>query len=422
MPRDENSSCGFVFYTAFVKNLVASLSLGTPRSARVRALAFLAIGLLLSIANAQSPSSKQPTDFKTLSAQADAARDADRLDDAIVLYRKALALRPGWSEGWWSLGTIQYDRNDYEEATRSFRKLTALAPKNGNAFAMLGLSEFESGKEQTALEHIRRGVNLGVNKDISFQHVLLYHEGVLEQRLGQFESAREMLQQLCVQGVHSEEVVTALGFSSLRLRVKSLKEAPPPAEIVTLVGRGACLAGEKKFEDARKEMQIAVDQDPKYPRLHYAFGLMLVDASDNNAAIEEFKREIENNPADVVSRLQIAANTYKTNSAIGLPYAEEAIKLAPKEAFAHYLLGLLLLDTDDFQKAIPQLEIARQAYPRDSRVYLALGTAYSRAGRKEDAAKARVEVQKLQQNAASESGSQSTMDTRIPGADSPSPQ
>jgi len=82
----------------------------------------------------------------------------------------------------------------------------------------------------------------------------------------------------------------------------------------------------------------------------------------------------------------------------------------------------LLLDTDDFQKAIPELEIARQAYPRDSRVYLALGTAYSRAGRKEDAAKARVEFQKLQQNGASESGPQSTMDTRIPGADSPSPQ
>src|SRR5579872_1332859 len=159
MPRDENSSCGFVFYTAFVKDLAKSLSLRAPRASRARVLAFLAVALLLAIANAQSPSGKQTGSFKTLSAQADAARDADRLDDAIVLYKKALALRPSWSEGWWSLGTIQYDRNAYEEATHSFRKLTALAPKNGNAFAMLGLSEFELGKEQTALEHIRRGVN-----------------------------------------------------------------------------------------------------------------------------------------------------------------------------------------------------------------------------------------------------------------------
>lgn len=397
------------------------MSLRAPQSAGVRSLALL-IALLLSVANAQSPSARQTSSFNTLSAQADAARDADRLDEAVILYKKALALHPSWSEGWWSLGTIQYDRNAYEDATHSFRKLIALAPKNGNAFAMLGLSEFEVGKEQNALAHIRRGVNLGVNKDASFQHVLLYHEGVLEQRLGHFESAREILQQLCVQGVHSEEVVTALGLSSLRLRVKALQEAPPPAEVVTLVGRGTCLAGEKKFQDARKEMQIAVDQNPKYPRVHYAFGLVLADASDNVAAIEEFKREIENNPADVVSRLQIAAATYKTNSATGLPYAQEAVKLAPKEAFAHYLLGLLLLDTDDFQKAIPELEIARQAYPRDSRVYLALGTAYSRAGRKEDAAKARADFQKLQQSAPAGGERQSTMDTRIPDEDEPSPQ
>ena len=284
MPRDENSSCGFVFYTAFVKDLAKSLSWRAPRAVRARVLAFLAIALLASIAKAQSSSGKQTAGFRTLSAQADAARDADRLDDAVGLYKKALALRPSWSEGWWSLGTIQYDRNAYDEATRSFRKLTALAPKNGNAFAMLGLSEFELGKERTALEHIRRGVDLGVNKDASFQQVLLYHEGVLEQRLGRFESAREMLQQLCVQGVHSEEVVTALGLSSLRLRVKSLKEAPPPAEIVTLTGRGACLTGEKKFEDARKEMQIAVDQDPKYPRVHYAVGLITTLRLRNSSA------------------------------------------------------------------------------------------------------------------------------------------
>lgn len=377
---------------------------------------------LLTVAHSQSPSGRNLPNFSTLSAQADAARDADRLDDAVVLYKKALALHPSWAEGWWSLGTIQYDRNSYEDATRSFRKLITIAPKNGNGLAMLGLSEFEVGKEQIALEHIQKGVNLGVNKDPSFQHVLLYHEGVLEQRLGQFESAREMLQQLCIQGVRSDEVVTGIGLSALRLRTKSLDQAPQPSEIVTLVGRAGCLAAEKKFDDARKEMQNAVDKDPKYPRVHFAFGLMLVDASDNDAAIGEFKREIENDPADVVSRLQIAAAAYKTNSAAGLPYAEEAVKLAPKEAFAHYLLGLLSLDTDNFQKAIPDLEIARQAYPRDSRIYLALGTAYSRAGRKEDAAKARSEFQKLQQSAPTEGGSRSTMDTKIPAEDAPSPQ
>lgn len=423
MPRDEKSSCGFVLYTAFVKDLAVKSSASTSCISACR-WSLYSIGLcflLLAGAHSQSSPRQETPNFSSLSARANAARDADRLDDAIVLYKKALVLHPSWAEGWWSLGTIQYDRNSYDDATRSFHKVISLAPKNGNAFAMLGLSEFELGKEDSALAHIRKGVDLGVNSDPSFQHVLLYHEGLLQQRLGQFESAREMLQQLCVQGVHSEEVITGLGLSFLRLRIKSLDQAPPPSEIVTLVGRGACLAGEKKFDEARKEMQSAVSEDPKYPRVHYAFGLMLVDASDNDSAIGEFKREIENNPADVVSRLQIAAATYKINSAAGLPYAKEAVKLAPKEPFAHYLLGLLLLDTDEYRESIPELEVARQAYPHDSRVFLALGTAYSRAGRKEDAAKARAEFQRLQQGKQEESDSRG-MDTKIRAGEAPYPR
>jgi len=40
------------------------------------------------------------SDFSTLSARAEAARDAGRLDEAAPLYRKALGVRPDWKEGW----------------------------------------------------------------------------------------------------------------------------------------------------------------------------------------------------------------------------------------------------------------------------------------------------------------------------------
>jgi tetratricopeptide (TPR) repeat protein len=75
--------------------------------------------------------------------------------------------------------------------------------------------------------------------------------------------------------------------------------------------------------------------------------------------VERSKIEIKRNRESVISLLQIAALLYKTNSSQGIPYAEEALKLAPWQAFAHYLLGLLLLDIDDYQSAIPHLKIAR---------------------------------------------------------------
>src|SRR5215469_193076 len=82
---------------------------------------FLLFALLAaSVLQAQSNSTK---DFASLSAKANAARDANRLDEAATLYKQALVERPNWAEGWWSLGTIQYDSNNYSAAAKSFQKL-----------------------------------------------------------------------------------------------------------------------------------------------------------------------------------------------------------------------------------------------------------------------------------------------------------
>jgi predicted Zn-dependent protease len=76
---------------------------------------------------------------------------------------------------------------------------------------------------------------------------------------------------------------------------------------------------------------------------------------------------LRRNPAYINSRLEIAANHYKVDSAAGIPYAEEVVRSNPHIPFAHYLLGLLYLDVDQYQRAIPQLEIAEKAFPKELR-------------------------------------------------------
>src|SRR5258708_6507820 len=44
-----------------------------------------------------------PSAFTALEKKATAAREAGRFADAIALYRKGVAMRPGWDEGWWYL-------------------------------------------------------------------------------------------------------------------------------------------------------------------------------------------------------------------------------------------------------------------------------------------------------------------------------
>ena len=95
------------------------------------------------------------------------------------------------------------------------------------------------------------------------------------------------------------------------------------------------------------------------------------------------------------SLLEIASVRYHVDSQDGLKYAEQAVKLAPGIPFGHYLLGVLRLDTGNAAGAVPELEAAQKAFPNESRVYFSLGNAYSRVGRKAEAARARAEFARL---------------------------
>jgi len=83
------------------------------------------------------------------------------------------------AEGWWSLGTILYDRDNYLEAARAFRKVVVLQPDHGSARAMLGLCEFELGQDAAAFRDIHQGRQLGIHPEPQLRRVLLFHEGVL---------------------------------------------------------------------------------------------------------------------------------------------------------------------------------------------------------------------------------------------------
>ena len=367
------------------------------------------------VASAAQTGHRAATDFKTLAEQADAASQQNRLDDAIALLRKALALRPAWADGWWSLGTIHYDRDEHKQAAVAFRKVIALQPEKGSPRVMLGLCEFELGDDDAALKHIEQGKERGLNPDEQFQQVMLFHEGVLLLRKGRFNRAGEAFSDLSKLGLQNDDLILDLGMAALRMIPKNLPaEGTPGREVVRRAGRAEALAAAKKFDEAKLEYANLVAEYPDYPDIHYAQGRFLLGLSEVDAAVAAFQQEIKNSPQNIPARLQIAAARYRLDSADGLKYAEEAVQLDPREPFGHYLLGLLYLDTQNFSGAISELEIAKRTYVKIPDVYFALGNAYARAGRKQEAAQARAVFTRL--NAASKKESLETTDRdRPPG-------
>jgi len=373
-----------------------------------RLAAWCVVSLLLSAAmpaRAQQNSRTPTGNFDQIAKQATEASEQNRLDDASELYRQALALRSNWADGWWALGTLEYDRDNYAEAAKAFRKLSVLAPKNGTARVMLGLSEFELGQDAVALKHIQEGDQLGVTNNTQLRDVAVFHEGVLLIRAEKFSEGMTRLTALCAAGVQSKELVETIGMAVFGLTPKEAPgEGAPGRDVILRAGRAECFLAHKQPDDARREYDALMSEYPEYPNLHYVYGRFLLELHETDNAIAQFQEELKRNPKHLNAMLQIAAVRYRTDSDAGVAYAKQAIALAPKLPFAHYLLGLLLLDIGQAAEAIPELETARQGLPKEPSLYFALGNAYAKVGRTADAAKARATFRQLNAAKKPESG------------------
>src|SRR5438445_12946054 len=118
-------------------------------------------------------------EFERLSAEANAARDANDVPQAVALYKQALALNPKWDQGWWYLGTLLYDSDQYRDGRDALRHVVELQPNAEPAWGLLGLCEFETGENDKALADVERGLASSAELQPGMDAVLRYHEARL---------------------------------------------------------------------------------------------------------------------------------------------------------------------------------------------------------------------------------------------------
>jgi tetratricopeptide (TPR) repeat protein len=342
-----------------------------------------------------APRKSAAANFDALAKRADEAREANRLEEASALYLQALRLKPAWKEGWWYVGAMFYERDRYAEAREAFLKFVAVDPKFGPALAMLGLCEFQLRQYEPALIHLRQGNLLGVGDNPGLRLVTRYHEAILHNRFEEFELAYDVMSRLINEQPEAPDLVFALGLTVLRLAYLPPDVPADKREIALKAGRAAYYLITKRQQEAAQEFKEMVESYPDSPGAHYAYGVFLL--RDNpDAAIEEFRRELQISPKSVHARLQIAFEMIKQGRhAEGAPYAEESVKLAPDLFATHNALGRILLETGEIERAVKELEIAVKLAPDSPEMYFALARAYNRAKRPKDAERARAEFTRL---------------------------
>src|ERR1041385_814025 len=341
-----------------------------------------------------------PQDFDTLASQASAAREADKVVEAIGLYRQALAIKPSWAEGWWFLGTLYYDLNDFAAAGPAFKRAAEIQKKAGPPWIMLGLCEFQLLAYDDSYAHLQQGRELGLGDNQELERVVRYHEGLLYLVKGEYEKAQQRLGTLSYQGISTEDLIIGLGLSVLRMSLlpKQVNLNYRDHDVVRRAGLAEHFNQQRNTSDAAREYELLVKDFPTFPNVQYAYGRFLLATRDQEAALAAFQRELHNTPNHALARILIAYISLQNKEVEkGLPFAEEAAKLLPRVALSHYVLGRLLFDAGQNPRAIDELELAQRLRADDPRIYFALARAYAKANRKADAEKARETFTRLSQ-------------------------
>ncbi len=259
--------------------------------------------------------------------------------DAIELYAEAVRLKPDYVEGYWYQGTSYYTLDDFPNCRTAFQNVVRRAPKNGAAYAFLGLCEFGVEDYDRSLQHLLQSRTLGVGDVPDLGGVARYHAAVLMSRMEQYEQALQTLGEFAAEGNDHPRVIEAMGIATLRMPFLPSELPPDRREMVLMAGRGSYLMATRNTASAEKAFEALVARYGDTPSVHYAYGVFLLQEKGAQA-IEEFKRELEIQPEHPSSLMQIAFEYLKQgDSKSGLDYAKRAVVSAPQEFPAHKALG-----------------------------------------------------------------------------------
>jgi len=324
--------------------------------------------------------------FDELAKKAVAARGAGNLEEAIRDYHQALQMHPSWEDGWWDVSVLYFGDGRYSEAIDPLKHVVGLKPGFGTAWAMLGLSEYETEDFKNSLIHLQKAQGLGIQGSAEAIGIAQYHLGALLNLNGEFDRAVELLSVGHPAGQMVGQWNIALGMGLLRVPLLPEQAAPAQQGLYTAAGQAASLLANSKYDDAFVILQKLLKDYPNTPFLHYAHGAALASLSQYDEAEAQLKEEIKISPGSALPYIRLAFIDLKIHRANdALVAAQKAVQLAPQSAEAHYVLGRALLGTGDAGQAVKELQMANDMLPDSPEIHFHLARAYSKARQPEKA-------------------------------------
>lgn len=330
-----------------------------------------------------------------LAAEAERAVKAGQRAEAARLYGRAVAAAPRWAEGWWHLGSLQYEAGQFAGCRHSFQRFTALEPAMGRGAAFLGLCEYGVKEYDAARAHLEQAYVLGLPAAEPLTRAALYHAAVLQTRAGNFERALQWCRLLVRWKANDPAVVAVAGLAGLRRAQFPQELAEGDRDVVFKLGSALLTGGPHPLEEARRRFDALLQEYPKTPNVHYAYAMILL-ANDPDQGVAALEAELALDPAHLPALVSMGFEYLKRGDPKkALPYAERAVAAGPANFAARGCLGQALLEAGEPARGAQELEEAVRLAPKSAQLHFLLASAYAKLGRKAEAARERAEFGRL---------------------------
>jgi tetratricopeptide (TPR) repeat protein len=211
--------------------------------------------------------------------------------------------------------------------------------------------------------------------------------------LQQQEPLQDFLRLLSRQFPHDPEVLYILthAYSDLAARAAAELARSAPTSIPALEMDADAAEPQGKWEQAEKDYQKILEQNPRYPGIHFRLARLILSRPSPppdfaEQAKKELQQELEIDPANAGAEYvlgELARQAQDLPAAV--QHFSKATELDPSFADAYLGLGMTLLAEKKYPDAVAPLEKAVKLQPGNPAGHYSLATAYGRTGRREDA-------------------------------------
>jgi tetratricopeptide (TPR) repeat protein len=289
-----------------------------------------------------------------------------RLDEAIVEFKKCLAIKPDYADADYNLGNTLLQKGQTDVAIAHFQKALAIEPDSAQYHNNLALAFVKQGRADAAIReyatalhfkpddamiHYNLGIALG--KQDQTDDAIREYQTALRLKPDYHEAHNNLGHALYQKGRVDEAIVE---FQ------KTLAIKPDYADADYNLGIAFDQQGRR--DEAIREYETALRLKPDYAEARYNLGNNLLQKGQVDAAIVEFQKTLALKPDYAEASYNLGnALLQKGQVDAAIVQFQKALAVKPDFTYAHNNLGAALLQKGQVDEAIVQFQKALAIQP-----------------------------------------------------------